>query len=705
MKSLFVHSLLLSGYFLGVTVCYPAVFNQRAIAQVSILPIASEELYYTFNGKKIPLTLREDLVGVEFKQGGSSRSLNVGSANRLKQDLQGGSRSVGLNVEVQVFGNRFALVNIPSGTRSTTNNLIQRVKQFSYVEDTLPVLTRKDRNETIVLPNEIIVTFESEILDEEAQKLVLERFDLEVLRKMPFTQNRFVVRARSASGTAILKLANRLSQVQGIQTATPNFIQSVQYGVPLKGFNDSLLKDTPNPSAFLKQELSNLKAEPVVTPFQSDLLPLQWHLDSRPRRGQLQPRIDLHAVEAWKAGHSGKGVVVAVIDSLIQWDHPDLTANLHKLPSVADPLPGEQGTGYDFAQGDGDTRISSVEIAQLQPFFQDTFKLSCPAFSQKYSSLIVSVESSYPDLSKNEICPFTKNLIRNQIAAEFHGTWSAGVIAANGQGTRGIFGVAPNAKFLPVRVFGLGGSISSENLASAIRYSAARKADVINMSLGSRLPNDEIVAAIFEVLDKNPQLVIVASAGNDNVDGVGFPSGIPGVISVGSTNLQGYRAPYSSYGAQLDLVAPGGDTSQVNSGGILTAGGTFVEGFWTGIPKPDYAWAYALDPQGTYVQVQGTSFSGPAVAGVVALIKDVNPRLRREKVFEILKTTSSSQSMKVSEFDINQYRLQIGVGFGTERSFRPSGIFPLPDPVNLQQYYFGSGLVNAEAAVKNTPPQ
>ena len=195
--------------------------------------------------------------------------------------------------------------------------------------------------------------------------------------------------------------------------------------------------------------------------------------------------------------------------------------------------------------------------------------------------------------------------------------------------------------------------------------------------------------------------MIVASAGNESLDGVGFPAAIPGVVSVGATNLQGQRTVYSSYGGRLDLVAPGGETIDVKSGGILTTGGTFLDGFWQGLALPSFAWGFALDPLGKYVQVQGTSFSAPAVSGVVALMRGEDPRRRlsRDRLLSVLKQSTGYQGLTISPADQVTYRLKKALGFGVEPILRPSGIFPLPQPIAPQQYYYGSGLVNAEAAV------
>jgi serine protease len=99
------------------------------------------------------------------------------------------------------------------------------------------------------------------------------------------------------------------------------------------------------------------------------------------------------------------------------------------------------------------------------------------------------------------------------------------------------------------------------------------------------------------------------------------------------------------------------------------------------------------------VQVQGTSFSAPIVSGVVALMKDTNPKLKRDRLTQILKQTASYEGLALSGADQNSYRLQSQVGL-TLKHDRLSGISPVPRPVSAEQYFLGSGLVNAAAAVK-----
>jgi subtilisin family serine protease len=180
----------------------------------------------------------------------------------------------------------------------------------------------------------------------------------------------------------------------------------------------------------------------------------------------------------------------------------------------------------------------------------------------------------------------------------------------------------------------------------------------------------------------------VAAAGNENSSQVSFPAAYTGVVAVGATNIVGNRAPYSNYGKGLDVVAPGGDLNTPGLlGGIPTTGGTWLDAFWQGIPNPKSRWSAVVDPRGRYWWVQGTSFSSPAVAGVVALMKGENREISRERLVNILKSTASYQGLNISEEEAKLYLSQQKQG-GVSSS------------VKEQQYFFGRGLVNADAAVQ-----
>ncbi len=273
------------------------------------------------------------------------------------------------------MGEHYALVKLPTGTRGIgKSDIMQQVQQQSYVAGTLPVLARKDgnqvRDEAIVLPNEIMVSFEPGLGSSQIHS-ILDSYNLEVIRPLRFTQNRYLVKSRSASGVAILEIANRLHGIAGIQSATPNFVQSLPFGVQEQMRGAIATAEMPQTDPDLNKRLASL---PSNQSFPKSLLPLEWHLDSRLERGRF-PRTDIHAVEAWRHSNGGQGVVVAVIDSMIQWDHPDLVTNVYTVSNVRNKLPGETH-GWNFSGENGAIPIPALAMQNWQncvPIFKTPF--------------------------------------------------------------------------------------------------------------------------------------------------------------------------------------------------------------------------------------------------------------------------------------------------------------------------------------------
>jgi len=648
-------------------------------------PGTPNDFSYKFYNQRIQLIEKPNQLVVVFKPAAMGRSIGESNLEKLQRALQGSDNtrelshsSTNLNVAIQPLGSRYAVLTFPT-TRSLDfqQKLRKRLEQ-DYIQTTLPVLqsknAAKDTNQTIILNDEMIVSFEPGTSESDIE-LIVKRYDAEIVRPLRFTKNRYLVRSRTESGTGLLAVVDQLGTVTGVQSVSPNFIQAVEYQPSRQALPTT---EERQPAIDPKQIIARLPRTQNSL-FPDSLLPYQWHLDSRLRQKTAAPRTDVHAPEAWAKGTGGKDVVVAVIDSMIQWDHPDLQGNLYEIPqNLPDLMPGER-YGWDFsgfergktclvsnpnicAPGDPDTRLSEAELAVLKPLFQRMFQ-GDEAVLKADAKLTQKIRDRNPDWPAPKVADLIRTIVLGKISSEFHGTSVAGVVAAKPQAVGGVVGVAPNAKILPVRVFGLGGAISGDALLEAIGYAAARGADVINLSLGTLLPTQAEADQVFAVLDENPNLVIVASAGNEDVDGSGYPAAIPGVVSVGASNLAGQRSSYSNFGRRLDVIAPGGDTSLSHSGGILTTGGTWIAGFWEGMTLPKYRWGSAFDPRGQYVQVQGTSFASPVVAGVVALMKGEDPKrqLSRDQLKQILRQTASYEPLKITQRDTNRYRLQKGI--------------------------------------------
>ncbi|MGB3655151.1 MAG: S8 family serine peptidase, partial [Rivularia sp. (in: cyanobacteria)] len=486
--------------------------NSPASAQTTETQ-TNNQLFYIYKGQRIPLTQQKDVVAVEFKALPKTRSRSVNPLYlQLEKDLQTGTSTRSINnsqVIVQPLGENYAVVTLPSNSNT---DIQQKIENQSYVKAALPVLSRADSQDTIVLPNEIVVNFKPNI-DDRQKESILKQNNLEVVRPLRFFRNLYIVKSTTASGTAVLNVANKLNQVKGVNSAAPNFLQSISNSIDIDQQNENLGLNT-----------QSIDKQPKVANSgntTTDYLGLQWHLNSVPLKQCLQqrqrissfdslqnclqqqtaknkqskstlPRTDLRVTEAWKNSNGGKGVVVAVIDSLIQWNHPDLQDSLYKV-QVADKCPGEE-YGWDFSEpsnsnnpcevGDRDTRMSPLELNILRRKLQDTFKLSDKELIKRYLTPRIQARINSP-VSEKRLADRLRRMIRSQVGGEFHGTLVSGVVAAKPQNKTGMWGVAPNAKILPVRVFGLNGSISNSSVIEAVGYAANRGADVINLSLGS----------------------------------------------------------------------------------------------------------------------------------------------------------------------------------------------------------------------------
>jgi serine protease len=183
-----------------------------------------------------------------------------------------------------------------------------------------------------------------------------------------------------------------------------------------------------------------------------------------------------------------------------------------------------------------------------------------------------------------------------------HGTHVAGTIAETTNNGEGVAGIAFEATIMPLKVLSAHGTGTSADIAAAIRYAADHGARIINMSLGMPFP-DPIVRAACRYANRKG-VTIVCAAGNGGTEGVFYPAAFPECIAVSAVGPDDTLTPYSSYGPQIALAAPGGFKGLGESGGILQN---------------------TLMPDGTslrddYYYFQGTSMASPHVAGVAALV-------------------------------------------------------------------------------------
>ena len=196
-----------------------------------------------------------------------------------------------------------------------------------------------------------------------------------------------------------------------------------------------------------------------------------------------------------------------------------------------------------------------------------------------------------------------------------HGTHVAGTIAQSTNNNYGVAGIAYEASLMPLKVLGASGGGTVADIAEAIRYAADNGADVINMSLGGAGESQLMEDAINYAHQKG--VVVIAAAGNSNQNSASYPARYPHVIGVAALDSVGVKAPYSNFGAGVDISAPGGSEA-----------GKIVQ--------------ETIDPesgQSIFEGYQGTSMAAPHVAGVAALVKAAGVK-EPDEILNILKQSS-----------------------------------------------------------------
>nr|WP_269438165.1 S8 family serine peptidase [Phosphitispora fastidiosa] len=218
------------------------------------------------------------------------------------------------------------------------------------------------------------------------------------------------------------------------------------------------------------------------------------------------------------------------------------------------------------------------------------------------------------------------NTVFDPADEDYHGTHVAGTMAAVANNSTGVAGVAPNVKIMPLKFIGLDGGTTSDAI-EAIEYATAMGVRVSNNSWGrgTSLPASGIDLELQNAINSSGQ-VFVAAAGNGDENNIGInndiapdsPSGLnsTNIIAVAAINNGGGLASFSNYGVtSVDIGAPGVD--------ILSL-------------QPVYS---SPDPENAYQYLSGTSMATPHVAGAAALVLSVNPDLTPDEVNQILMDT------------------------------------------------------------------
>jgi serine protease len=317
----------------------------------------------------------------------------------------------------------------------------------------------------------------------------------------------------------------------------------------------SMLKQVQQQTGVAYAEL-NMRVTTHATP-NDRFYGSQWHY----------PAINLPL--AWDTTRGANGVIVAVVDTGVLLDHPDLDGRL-----IA---------GYDFISD----RARARDGGGIDPNPNDEGDL-------QYGG-----------------------------SSSFHGTHVAGTVGAETNNRTGSAGTTWQTRIMPLRALGVGGG-STFDIIQAVRYAAglsnssgtlpAQRADIINLSVGTTFSSQSEQDTYLQAFQAG--VIVVASAGNDASAAPSYPAAYQGVVSVAATTITNERANYSNFGSQVDVAAPGGSTLTDLNGDGIADGVISTSGDDSGAAV-----------EFGYATLAGTSMAAPHVAGVAALMKAVYPPL------------------------------------------------------------------------------
>lgn len=413
-------------------------------------------------------------------------------------------------------------------------------------------------------------------------------------RPVAESTDQFIVRLRSDDGARVVQEVEAIGARGGVKLALTRSIA---------GRIHVLRVPRQLSGAELQATLAKLSADSAVAWVQPDrrkfalALPndpqfnAQWWLRTPATESSLasqgQPA-SINAEAAWDLSTGSARVVVAVLDTGVLFDHPDLgrsAAGGRILPGydfIGDAVTANDGDGRDADPSDAGDWISETDLSI----------------------------SSFAGCDKAD--------------SSWHGTHIAGILSARSNNSVGVAGIGWNSWVLPLRVLGKCGGRDSDILA-AMAWAAGlpvtngvappanpTPARIINLSLGSEGACSAAYRDLVASLRARNALVF-AAAGNDS-GAVGEPANCPGVVGVAGVRHVGTKVGYSAHGPEVGIAAPAGNCINLNGNCLLPI--TSTDNAGTTVPG-------AM----SYGGKLGTSFSTPMAAGVAGLMLAVNPQL------------------------------------------------------------------------------
>ena len=406
--------------------------------------------------------------------------------------------------------------------------------------------------DAVAIPGEILIKFRSGIFDREPSKLeetqypsineIFSRLQARSMKRVFQNADLDIFHLKFDARLPILDALTLIAGDFSVEWVEPNYVSSTFF--------------TPNDPYF----------------------PLQWGLTK------------IQADRAWDISTGNPNIVIAIIDTGVDYDHIDLANNIWYNPGeIPNNSLDDDGNGYiDDYMGWDFISVNSNAIPTPDP---------------------------YEDIGPPD---------NNPMDFHGHGTHCSGIASSVTNNSTGVAGIAGTCKIMCLRAGYKtstgGGSLPYSDSARAIEYAADNGAKVISMSWGSTTASGTIQTVVEYARTKG--CIMVAAAGNDGKNMPNYPAAFPGVISVAASDQDDLRASFSNYGDWVDIAAPGKDI---------------------------YSTKYnSSQNNNTYGYSSGTSMATPLVAGAAALLLAQNPNLTADLVLQRLLDTADPINWNVS---------------------------------------------------------
>jgi len=509
--------------------------------QVTNTPDSGYEFYYFKEARPLKLDVRR--VAVWNASGGHATELDLSSYG-----LDGSAAE-----PMAVRGWSFVPATASVQTDTGIEGVVSRVAGDALIAFVSPVFLDDEGGPIVVTPK-ILVGFDRSLDPARAEAILADSQAGEIMdRDWANMQRTYRLKSSSQDGFEVLEAANRLAQRPEVVFAEPDLM--------VTGRLDLIPNDTYFPYMWALHNDGTFPSSCVVADF------------------------DMDAPEAWDVTIGDPSILVAVLDSGVQLDHPDL--NLY--------TPGFDATG----QGGGGGPVNRCDN-------HGTWVAGCISGIINNGLGIVGIA---PGVRVASARMFVTNV--------------------------------PQHPHDPCTVMG---TVQASWVVDALAWAESIGARITNSSWTRGAVSGAIDAKYADTRANG--MVHFAAAGNASMDSIGYPASLPSVNALAALDLCGNRAAFSNYGDGLALSAPGLTISTDRTGpdggndgvddGVCVPGETIACSSDADCGPGSTCFLVSVD----YDLVLGTSFASPYAAGVAALVLSVNPDLTADTVESVLRQSA-----------------------------------------------------------------